>query len=80
MISHRSIVRSLVAGTILALSILAAAAETTTMTASKTEYAPLNGLISTTKFVEPENPWTCCNSSMRGRLQRSNSRMRKLAD
>jgi hypothetical protein len=43
MTSNRSIVRSLVAGTILALSILAAAAETTTMTTSKTEYTPLNG-------------------------------------
>lgn len=44
MISNRSIVRSLIAGTILALSILAAAAETPTMTPSKTGYAPVNGL------------------------------------
>jgi pimeloyl-ACP methyl ester carboxylesterase len=44
MISNRSFVRCLIAGTILALSILAAAAETPTMTASKTAYAPVNGL------------------------------------
>jgi pimeloyl-ACP methyl ester carboxylesterase len=43
-ISNRSLVRNLIAGTILALSILAAAAESPTMTASKTGYAPVNGL------------------------------------
>jgi hypothetical protein len=43
-ISNRSFVRSFIAGAILALSILAAAAENPTMTASKTGYAPVNGL------------------------------------
>ena len=44
MISNRSFVRGFIAGTILALSILAAAAESPAMTASKTGYAPVNGL------------------------------------
>ena len=44
MISNKSLVRNLIAGTILALPILAAAAESPTMTASKMGYAPVNGL------------------------------------
>lgn len=45
MIANKSFVRNLIAGTILALSILAAAAESLpTRTASKTGYAPANGL------------------------------------
>ena len=44
MTSNKSFVRNLIAGTILALSILAAAAESPTRTASKTGYAPVNGL------------------------------------
>jgi pimeloyl-ACP methyl ester carboxylesterase len=44
MLSNRSFVRGFIAGTILALSILAAAAESPAMTASKTGYAPVNGL------------------------------------
>jgi pimeloyl-ACP methyl ester carboxylesterase len=44
MISNKSFVRNLIAGTILALSILAAAAESPTKTVTKTGYAPANGL------------------------------------
>jgi hypothetical protein len=42
MISNRSIIRSFIAGTILTLSILAAAAETPTITASKTGHSSTN--------------------------------------
>ena len=44
MIANKSFLRNLIAGTILALSILAAAAESPTMTVTKTGYAPANGL------------------------------------
>jgi hypothetical protein len=58
MISNRRFVRSLIAGTILALSIFAAAAETSTMTASKTGCAPVNGLNLFYEIYGAGDPWT----------------------